>query len=183
MLTKGSTAIDAGTCPRRRDGRGRRRRARVDSPAGGAFAVRVAVECEHADCNDQQGSDHHVQLARGRVSDGLVAIDLVLAFQSFRGQLVHPGEDQREWKAEHQKPEHEARCPVGQLQDVKEKLADLQDHPAGDQVQERNAEDVAPLQLGDQRHRGVLVPIVAARMHGTGLKSIRTHGASSDGCA
>ena len=91
----------SGACPRRRDRRGRRRRARLDSPAGGAFAVRVAVECEHADCNDQQGSDHHVELARGRVSDGLVAIDLVLAFQSFRGQLVDPGEDQRERKAEH----------------------------------------------------------------------------------
>ena len=110
---------------------------------------------------------------------GLVAIDLVLAFQSFRGQLVHPGEDQRERKAEHQQPEHEARCPVGQLQDVKQKLADLQDHPGGDQVQKRNAEDVAPLELGDQGHRGVLVPIVAARMHCAGPKSTRTRGAAA----
>ena len=163
-----------GACPWPRDRRGRR----SGGGAGVWFPVHVAIEYQHPDCHDEQAADHQVELARGRIGDRLVTVDLVLALQALRGQLVDPGEDQRERKAEHEQPQHEARRPVRQFQNIEQELGNLQDHPPGNQVQQRDPDYIAALQLGNQGHCGVLGPIVAARMHWAGRKSTRMRGSA-----
>ena len=64
MLTKGSTAIEAG--PVRALGRATAAAGDPVAVRASAFPVHVAIEYQHPDCHDQQAADHQVELARGR---------------------------------------------------------------------------------------------------------------------
>ena len=105
------------------------------------------------DRDDEQSDDDEVELAGRLCRDRGVALDLVLALQAFRCQLVDPGEDERRHEAQHSSPANSSLfAPGRQPEQAEQQLADLQEHPGCDEVQRRHSEDVATLQLRDYGH-------------------------------
>jgi hypothetical protein len=137
---------DRGRADARRSGRHGRCRARRRR-VGDAFAAGEAIEHQHADRQHQEPADHQVELARRRVRDRLAAIDEMLALQALGRQLVDPREDERRYETERKQTQHQTRGPVRKREHVGQKLGDLQDDPAGHEVEQRDTDDVAAPEL------------------------------------
>jgi hypothetical protein len=84
------------------------------------------------------------------VNDRLIAVDLVLLLESLGRELVHPGEDQREREAESEKRKQELSGPAGHTDHGEQHVGDLQDEPAGDQVERRHPHHVTALEFGEE---------------------------------
>ncbi len=85
-------------------------------------------------------------LARGTLRHFPVELD------ALRRQLERPGEYQRDREPDCQEQENQLAGPLGQRQHRHDHVGDLQDQPADDDVQDRNAIHVTPLEFGEKGH-------------------------------
>ena len=111
------------------------------------------LENKQTNRQGQHPDDDVVEPLARYVSDRLATFDLALALQSLRSHLVDPGEDQCQWEAEDQDRQYQAYPTGRQLQGIEKDIGDLQDQPGSDTIQHRHPDDVAALELFEERHR------------------------------
>ena len=116
-------------------------------------AVDVVVERwprgeRHDQRDDQHADDGKVDLAAE--AGGRCAA--VLA-QPARAELVDPGEHDRDREADNQRRQNELRYRGGQLENLAERVDDLEDQPGGYDVGGAHAEDVAAPEFREKRHQ------------------------------
>jgi hypothetical protein len=104
-----------------------------------------AIDGHDADGDQQQDHDESVDLVAGRVGDGLRAVDVPLTFDPLRCQLVDPREDDDQGEPQDQEAQDQVDPPLRNIERGEQYVGDLQQYPAGHEVENRYAENVPAL--------------------------------------
>ena len=94
------------------------------------------------DCDDQQDDDHRVDLLAGLWRLRLGPIDIDLSLQPIGRHLVHPREDQRGKEAEYQQHDNNRAGGFRRVEQRRQNVGQLQQHPRRHQVEDGDANDV-----------------------------------------
>ena len=97
----------------------------------------------------------------------------------FRGDLVHPGQEQRKREADQEQHEDEFQPPGRHLEHLEQQLGDLQQHPRGDGVQDRRLDHLAAPEFGEETHQEPAHALDGCRMTPEGSMSSTSPGLPS----
>jgi hypothetical protein len=96
-----------------------------------------------ANGDDQQDNDHRVYLLAGPGRLRLGPIDIDLSLQSFRRHLVHPREDHHGKESEYQQQYNNRAGRFRHVEQRRQNVGELQQHPRRHEVKNGNANYVA----------------------------------------
>jgi hypothetical protein len=99
---------------------------------------------------DQQHDHDVIQPFRRDLRDGFGAVDIALAFEPFRRELVDPRKQHHEWKSDHADPGRDRHHRRGQIQCRHHGRGNLDHDPPEREVSGSSPKDIAALQFGDQ---------------------------------
>jgi hypothetical protein len=94
--------------------------------------------------------DREVELAAGVVRDRLMRLDLALALQSFRRELIEPCERDPEREPNHQRADHPAQQPGRRIEHRQDLRHHLREQPRRGEVESAGAKNIAAPQFGEQ---------------------------------
>ena len=97
-----------------------------------------------------------VKLLAGLVNNGLRLVDIDCPFQARRRELIGPGEQHGNRKPDRDGQPQKRFAPGGQAEDLTRVSHKPQEQPAGDGIQQRNLEYVAPPNFGEDSHVRIL---------------------------
>ena len=100
------------------------------------------VVCEITQRQHQYADDQKIQLAAGPRGDGLAAVYLVFAFNTFGCELKGPSEKHCKWKPDGKEQQQGMEYPGGSRDVVQNDISNLHHQPRHDDVGNAYLEDV-----------------------------------------
>lgn len=100
--------------------------------------------------DEQDTDDQKVELAPGAAPDGFVGNDLRRTFDSFRGQLIGPGQNKRDREGKKRQDHNQSHRPGWNCKEGKELCRNLDEQPAHHAIGNRDLVDITPFELGEE---------------------------------
>jgi hypothetical protein len=94
-------------------------------------------------CDSQHADDGEIQLAAGEMSDRFAAIDILLFFDAFRGELESPCENDRHGKTDDQQQQDDLEYPGWGPDIIEDDIGHLEQQPRDDGIGNPHADDIA----------------------------------------
>ena len=117
------------------------------------IGLHIVLPEQKADGDDEDADNQVVDLLAGSGGYRLALGHVGRAEHTIGCQLECPGENNGDRKPQDQERDEECGCPFRQAQGGEHHITDLHKQPADDDVDDRDAEDIAPLQFLDERSR------------------------------
>src|SRR3954452_20902000 len=84
------------------------------------------------------------------IGDRFPGGDVFGALDPFGSQFVGPGEEERDWKTEHENKDDQSGSPVGNVENRKSLGRNLDEQPTHDAISDRDFVNIPPFQFGEK---------------------------------